>query len=150
MKKILFELAIILSFMVMLSGCKNRHMPKGESVPYVVAENYFVKSSVEKLDQPIIDSEQEFTDIFGMATTMGDGGRPTSIDWEKQFVIAVVLNETSEYVTVEPKSLQNTEGGLHFRYTVNTGDQLSSSMRPCLILIVDKKYQSRIISIVED
>ena len=135
MKKILFGLALVFGAAVLLVGCKKSNVPEGEDVPYVVAKNYLVA---------------EFARTFGMATTMGEEGKPTAIDWEKQFVIAVVLDEASEYVTIEPKALLNTKDGLHFRYTVKTGDEISYSMRPCLIVVVDKKYQSRIISIVED
>lgn len=150
MKKILFGLALAFGAVVLLVGCKKSNVPEGEDVPYIVAQNYFVNGNVEKLDQPIIDNDAEFARTFGMATTMGEDGKPTPIDWEKQFVIAVVLDEASEYVTIEPKKLINTKDGLHFRYSVKTGDEISYSMRPCLIVIVDKKYQSRIISIVED
>lgn len=150
MKKVLFGLAVALGFTALLLGCKKSKLPKGDAVPYTVAKNYFVNGNVEKIDQPIIDNEQEFAKIFGMAATMGEEGKPTPIDWEKLFVIAVVLDEASEYVTIEPEALINTEGGLHFRYSVKTGDKMGYSMRPCLIVIVDKKYQSRIVSIVED
>ena len=150
MKKILFGLVLALSATVLFVGCKKSNVPEGEDVPYIVAQNYFVNANVEKLDQPIIDNEAEFARTFGMATTMGEDGKPTAIDWEKQFVIAVVLDAASEYVTIEPKALINTKDGLHFRYSVKTGDEMTSIMRPCLIVIVDKKYQSRIISIVED
>lgn len=150
MKKILFGLVLALSAAVLFVGCKKSNVPEGEDVPYIVAQNYFVNANVEKLDQPIIDNEAEFARTFGMATTMGEDGKPTAIDWEKQFVIAVVLDAASEYVTIEPKALINTKDGLHFRYSVKTGDEMTSIMRPCLIVIVDKKYQSRIISIVED
>lgn len=150
MRKKFFGLMLVLSTMFLFAGCKKSNVPRGEDVPYVVAKNYFVNGNVEKLDQPVIDNEAEFARTFGMATTTGEEGKPTAIDWEKQFVIAIVLDEASEYVTIEPKKLVNTEGGLHFRYTVKTGDEISYSMRPCLIVIVDRKYQSRIISIVED
>lgn len=150
MKKILFGLVLVVGATILLQGCRKNNVPKGDDVPYTVAQNYFVNGNVEKLDQPIIDTEAEFAKTFGMATTMGEEGKPTPIDWTKQFVIAVVLDAASEYVTIEPKKLISTRDGLHFRYAVKTGDEIGYSMRPCLIVIVDKKYQSRIISIVED
>ena len=44
-----------------------------------------------------------------MATVMGANGKPTPIDFNKQFVIAVINNETDISTSFTPIKLEKTE-----------------------------------------
>ena len=54
-----------------------------KDVSYILAANYFVKNTVNQLDNPKIETAEKFNEIFGMATTMGKEGKPTEIDFSK-------------------------------------------------------------------
>ncbi len=143
MKKLIYTLMFVVA--VLVQSCKNN-----DEVPFTIAQNYAVRSNVEAVDQPVINTRAEFDSIFQTAAVEDENAKPTPIDWEKQFVIAVVLEGTNEYVEVEPTELVKTEQGLILRYKQKNGDKVANTMRPCLILVVDKKYQTRIVSVIEE
>lgn len=136
---------IFLSLMLIfaLGACQNS---KNETeVPYQEAKNYFVNNTVEKLDNHKITDQETFESIFGMATTMGDEGRPTAIDFSKEFAIAVVLPETQKQITLHPKKLtQDEKGTLTFRYSKEKGEDLTHTIKPVLIVIVDNQYDGTV------
>ena len=106
MKKIIFALAAIMA----LAACGNKQAatPTSEGnverseVVFEVAKNYFFKNDQVIPEYPKIVSEEEFTKLFGMATTMGEDGKPTAIDFTKQFVLAIVLPETDFATEINP------------------------------------------------
>ncbi|MDR2145390.1 MAG: hypothetical protein LBE91_02885 [Tannerella sp.] len=112
---------------------------------FSIAKNYFVKNTVNILDNPKIETSEKFNDIFGMATTMGNEGKPTEIDFTKQYVIAVILPETDLQTTVEPVSLQKNEAGeIILTYKSMVGQKQSFTTRPNFAIIVDKTENGRI------
>ena len=64
----------------------------GADVPFTEAKNYFVNNTVgeDKNGTLKIETQEAFNELFSPATTMGEGGKPTEIDFKKQFVIAVI------------------------------------------------------------
>lgn len=113
---------------------------KTTEVSFTVAKNYFVNNTVTKLDNPKIETEEQFSQVFGMARTMGEDGKPTAIDFSKQYVIAVVLPETDLSTNIEAISLQKSANNeITLNYKVVRGQKQSYTMRPSLLLIVDKK-----------
>lgn len=109
------------------------------SIAFTVARNYFVKNNAGKLHNPKIETAEEFNKIFGMATTMGKDGKPTTIDFTKQYVIAVVLPETDLATTVEPVSLRrNEKGEITLMYKTVVGQKQSYTTIPNFAIIVDK------------
>lgn len=112
------------------------------SVPYTVARNYFFNNNAPDLSSPAITSQQEFTRYFGMAALMGRGGRPTEIDFDRQFVVAKVLPETNLATDLQPLSLKQTAAGeLTLRYHVQRGERQSYTTRPMFLLVVPAKYK---------
>jgi PBP1b-binding outer membrane lipoprotein LpoB len=108
-------------------------------ISYTVAKNYFVKNTVEELDNPKIETEEKFHEIFGMATTMGKDGMPTDIDFDHQYVIAVILPETDMQTDVFPLSLQKDENGeITLTYKTVIGEKQSYTTRPNFQIIVNK------------
>lgn len=128
--------------MVLLASCAN----KGTEVEYTAARNYFVSN---KFTMPApgmdalltITTQQGFDSIFGMATTMGDDGKPTPVDFTKDFVIAKILPVTDTETEVAPKSLTKTpDGKLLLKSSVRRGGRMGYSIQPFYAIIVSRDY----------
>lgn len=109
-------------------------------VQYEIAKNYFVKNTVEdNLLTLKIESKEDFDKYFGMATTMGENGKPTPVDFATQSVIAVINKSASLAVTIEPQSLVQKDGTTTLVYKIDEGEKQTFKSRNALLLIVDKK-----------
>ncbi len=103
------------------------------------ARNYFVRNTVTDIADPRIMTAVEFDAVFGMATTMGADGRPTEIDFEQEFVIAVILPETDTATEVIPDRLEKDgNGGITLWYRRTVGAEQSFTTRPFAAIIVDR------------
>ena len=104
MKKILFAFIMLLA----IAACTNKPVTAVENsegnseVAFEVAKNYFFKNDQVIPEYPKITTEEEFNKLFGMATTMGKDGKPTAIDFTKQFVLAIVLPVTDITTEINP------------------------------------------------
>lgn len=111
-------------------------------IPYIVARNYFVKNTVPQGEvfNSKIETKEQFEASFGAAARMGQDGKPTEIDFTKQYVIAVVNDETDIATELEPVSLQKDRKNntVVCTFQVIKGAKQSFTIRPCLILVVDK------------
>ena len=108
-------------------------------VPYTTLDNYFVRNDVDcsKQQRLIFDNQRDFEGYFGMAATMG--GLPTEINWNKQYVVALVLPETNRATSVEPVSVKVANDNIMvFSYHVKKGDKMSHKMVPFTAVAVDK------------
>jgi len=120
-------------------------------VPFVVAKNYFYKNNQEGLPaSPKITSAEAFNSLFGMATTMGEDGRPTEIDFAKQFVLAVVLPVTDYSTDIDPVKVEDKGSSIYYTYKVKTGEKQTYSIQPISIIILDKKYADREVVLVNE
>ncbi|QNL48268.1 hypothetical protein H8S90_15855 [Olivibacter sp. SDN3] len=153
----------VFTLIVLLVSCQNKqdHRSKtpadtnaitqensGEGVPYDIVKGYFVKNTVSEknLENPKIEDEETFNQYFGAATTMGEEGKPTTIDFTKQFVIAVIEASTEHLTTIAPISLANTGSDqLTLTYRVEKGEKQSYTQRPVLLLVVDKIYNQEVV-----
>lgn len=117
---------------------------KLKDVSFAVAKNYFVNNIVKKIDNPKIETAEKFNQVFGMATTTE--GKPTEIDFTKQYVIAVLLPETDLETTINPVSLQkNEKGEMTLTYKTVVGQKQSFTTLPNIVVIVDKAEKGKII-----
>lgn len=108
-------------------------------VPFKQAENYFVKNTVKQLDNPKIETAEQFDAVFGMARTMSESSKPTAIDFSKEFVLAVILPETDTATSLKIQSVQkNEKGALVLRYERISGEKQSYTTVPFLAIIVDQ------------
>lgn len=140
MKTKAFLILSMFCFFVLLSCQSNE-----TEIPFKIAKNYFVKNSIENLDNPEIADAEEFERTFGMATIMGEDGRPTSIDFSNEFVIAVVLPETNKDIKLEAKKLtQDKNGNLTFTYSKEEGEELSHTIKPSLIIVANKQHDGKV------
>ena len=133
MKRIL----LLLAGFVALASCKGP-----SAVPYKELDHYFFKKGPVVPDNPIIDSEETFATLFGMAPVMGEGGKPTPVDFGKEFVIAVVYPVTEFHTELAPESLCMENGELVFTYNETVGEKQSWSMQPILLVKVSRKYET--------
>ena len=116
------------------------------NIPFKIAERYFVKNTYKNGDVKgyKILTEKEFTDIMGMGTVMGADGRPTAIDFKKQFVIIVINDETDVMTNLVPEKLELLgKKKLLFTFETKLGEKSTMTMRPFTMVIVDKKYKNR-------
>lgn len=115
-------------------------------VPYTIANHYFVRNDVKKLPNGKITNQSDFDNTFGMATVMGNDGKPTPIDFKKQYVIALSKPESSRGGEIKVHNLRSDgDGSLILTYSYTEGDERSYSILPCIILIVDKRYKGKVV-----
>ena len=98
---------------LIMAACENKQAVAptegGEAsneVAFEVAKNYFFKNDQEIPASPKITTAEEFGKLFGMATTMGNDGKPTEIDFTKQFVLAIILPVTNLATEITPDRLE--------------------------------------------
>lgn len=123
-------------------GCKASVGNVDMAVPYTSAQHYFVRNDVEGLPPTEITTRDEFDKYFGMAAVMGPGGMPTEIDFNKYFVVCLTMPPTDRAADLSVESLRRTKSGeLELRYKLRQGEKRSYTIRPLILLMVDKKYQ---------
>ncbi|MDI9876157.1 hypothetical protein [Flectobacillus rivi] len=133
---------LLVSLLVMLVSAFGA-IAQTQKVPYRIGDNYFINNTVkeEKLTNPIITDALKFSEIFGMATVMGPKGAPTPINFKKEFVIAIFQEASDIDLSYKAVSLlQTAPKKLQLTYEEKWGKKLSFTMRPFLLLIVDKKH----------
>ena len=126
----------------MLMACNT---PK--DVPFIEAHNYFVRNDAPLPAPQKITSQEEFERYFGMAAFMGKDGQPTAIDFGKQFVLPVVLPVTDVETEIVPTQLQCQGDTLFYTYEVRLGEAIRYRIQPLSIIVVDKQYEDKILSI---
>ncbi len=156
------KLVIFLFSALLIGSCQSNSQKKSEKdsyeanptievsaskdIPYSVAKNYFAKNNIEGLVEKHITTAAQFDSLFGMATVMGNSGKPTPIDFEKQSVIAIIYPATNSADALKPISLEKLNNGdLCFTYHLDKGEKMSYSIHPSLILVIDKSYNSSVI-----
>lgn len=112
-------------------------------IPFTEADHYFVKNTVKEVPAKIT-SQAQLEKYFGMAAVMGEGGLPTSIDFTKQFAIAVDMPDTNIDTELIPVSLKKDGKKLLFIYKVKKGEQRSYTTHPFTLIIVSKEYDAKV------
>lgn len=145
----------ILTISFCLTGCKSNDTVFNRDkktefnerivIEFATLKNYFVNNNAPQFDDPKIETEQEFNDFFGMATTMSEEGKPTKIDFSKKFVITIILPETEIETRVEPKKLiKDKSGNLTLLYKVTKGEKQSYVQIPFIAIQVDNKEKGNV------
>jgi hypothetical protein len=132
-------LPVVLLAFPCLAACG--HGGSGDGLPYKEAEHYFLRNDVDGRKVPAaIATRSDFDRCFGMAAVMG--GQPTPIDFDRQFVIAVVLPETNHSTTIHPDTLTDEGDALQLEYGVSVSPEENTwTSVPLCLLIVDKRYE---------
>ncbi|WP_447951383.1 hypothetical protein [Chryseobacterium koreense] len=118
-----------------------------DEVPYTLAKNYFVKNDYpdRNLHMLKITNDEKFNSIFGTASLMGEKGKPTEIDFSKNFVIAMIDETSNTSAGVSVKSLAMENGKLKLTYELERKQNPdTANFRHFTILIVDKKYEASV------
>lgn len=113
-------------------------------VPFIIAKGYSVKTTLKgkKLDFPNkITSQRDFDSIFEKSTTMDENSDPTSIDFSKQYVIAIAnkASRNNSVINANYLKVQGDEITLYSKLV--KGEKQAEKSHAFIILIVDKKYQ---------
>ena len=129
---------------LILVGCTTNKPAEAniENVPFEVAKNYFFKNNQTIPASPKITTKEAFDQLFGMAAFMGKDGQPTPIDFDKQFVLAIVLPVTDIATEIIPMKVEIKGDQLFYSYEVKTGEQQSFSIQPVSIIILDKQFEN--------
>ena len=156
--KLLIAPLIAFAALTMVTACGNNPSsnPKTEigeannEITFEVAKNYFFKNGAKIPADPKITSEEMFNKLFGMATTMGKDGKPTEIDFSKQFVLAIILPVTDVATEINPVKVEEKGDSLLYTYAVKTGEKQTYSIQPFSIIILDKKYVDKEVVLVNE
>ncbi len=110
-------------------------------IPFTIARNYFVRHETSAASELVIHSREDFEQAFGNASQMGQSGESTPIDFNEQFVIALVFNNTDFATEVRPLDLRHdSHENLKLRYALQVGEKQIQSLQPSLLLVVNKEY----------
>lgn len=134
---------LILAAIVTACGTMNNKQKDADDIRYTVADHYFFNNNAFIPENPVVTTQEVFDSLYGAAAVMGKNGEPTAIDFDKQFVIGVVLPLTNDYTEITPVRLSRRDSILTLSYRVSIGERnLSWTMRPMTLIIVDRKYLS--------
>jgi|LakMenEpi03Aug12_release.lakeMendotaPanAssembly.Ray.scaffolds.fasta_scaffold04426_7 hypothetical protein len=111
------------------------------AVPYTIATGYFVKNTfpANQLQCIIIKNQEDLDSILGMAATMGATGRPTEINFGRQYAIACIYPATDRDITLRPISLFSSGKEVRLQIQLKSGAQQSYTIVPLLLLAVKGK-----------
>ena len=143
--------------MIVWAACGNKQavaLAEGDEVnnevAFEVVKNYFFKNDQEIPASPKITTAEEFGKLFGMAATMGNDGKPTEIDFTKQFVLAIVLPVTNFATEITLDRLEEKGDTLFYFYDAKVGEAQLYSTQPISLIILDKKYADKTVVMVNE
>lgn len=147
--------AIIISFLFVTcktNGSKSENKEKSKNmtvskkeIPFNVANNYYVKNNIDKDFMTLtIFTQEDFDKYFGMAATMGENGKPTTINFSEEYVIAIIGEESDFTTVITPESLFQNGNAIDFTYVIREEKKETYKSRTPLILIVNKEYKGDI------
>lgn len=144
MKKTLFLYFATSVIMTLMSACAVNL--GGVMANYSRINNYFINNSFPNgTHKLVINNRQDFESVFGAAAVMGRNGHPTSIDFNNQFVVAVILPETNRETTIETALLNRVGDKLFLSYIIDEGHATSYTMRPYTAVVVDRKEPNEVV-----
>lgn len=114
---------------------------EGRNVPFTEARNYFVRNdAVLPLESPVICSQAELDSLFGMAAVMGRNGRPTDIDFDREFCVAYVIPPTDTLTEIVPVSVTSKGKELTCNFQIKKGDPITWTIQPFSLIVIDRSY----------
>ncbi|SDG10970.1 hypothetical protein [Epilithonimonas hungarica] len=145
MRKLISYIVLLLILINCNSSVKSGDSTLNEKVPYKEAKNYFVKNNIDAvIDSPKFETQQEFDKVFGMATTMRENGKPTPIDFSKEFVVAQIEDPSTQSIELKPVSIRKNSNVLEIKYKRIAGENQSYTTQTAMILIIDRKSEGDI------
>ena len=87
-----------------------------------------------------------FTDIQVASSKLPAENIPTSIDFNNEFLIPIVLKETNLATEIQITSITSLQNGtIVINYKIIKGEVLSYNMKPFKGIILGKKYKGKIV-----
>ena len=116
------------------------------ALPYKQARGYIVKKNYEVPASQYIklESKADFDKVFIKASTIGWKGETTNIDWNKQYVIAVLQPAVEQFVSIAPTYATKQGEEIYIRYAELEGEEMTREYHPSMLLLVDKEYNGNI------
>ena len=150
MRKYLFAFAALLT----MAACNDKTATSVENkesgeVPFMVAKNYFYNHNVG-IPGTKITTQEDFQKYFGMATTMGEEGKPTAIDFSKQFVVDVILPGSQWPLEINPLKVEANGDTLFYSYDIKVGQKQSYWSQYISVIVIDKEYERQEVVLVND
>ena len=117
-----------------------------QDIPYTIANRYFVNNTYKDgdLKNPKITTRTQFDALFGMATIMGPNGKPTPIDFSRQYVLGLIGELTDRNTEISLISLKQNANTILLNYKITEGEKTMATIRPLLLIIVDNIYQGEV------
>lgn len=144
MNKKIIALATV--FLLVFAACKEEKSNGTSGIPFTIAKNYFIKNNVKIIDNPKIENTKKFNEIFGKVFTSAPDGKPTVIDFSKNYVIAVAKPVTNLKTEMVPLTLKkNKKEELVLTYKHITTEKQTFTTRSSFAIIVDKMHQGTIV-----
>lgn len=149
MKKSLLAFATLLTMVACVNKTTtNVENEKNGEIPFEVAKNYFYNHL--GIPSRKITTEEDFHNHFHMATRMGEEGKPTAIDFSKQFVVNVILRDSKWPMEINPLKVEAKGDTLFYSYDIKVGRKQSYSSQSSSIIIIDKEYEKQEVVLVND
>lgn len=146
MKKLIAPLAasLLLASCAGAPGAASDAVGRGGQIPALEAQRYFYGNAHPAPEGGVmkVESAAELSEFFGMATAMGEGGRPTPIDFSKSVAVAVVLPVTDRTTEIRDVEFRETDGALVVSCRVTEGEKRSFSIQPMRLFVLDQKYKN--------
>ncbi len=150
MKKFLFTIAALLFLTACAKEQKSSPTDEGNEVFFEIARNYFFHNDQDIPASPKITKAEDFGQLFGMATFAGEEGKPTAIDFAKQFVLVIILPVTDIDTEIIPAKVVKKDDSLFYTYKIKTGEKQSFSSQPLSIITLDKRYEDKEVILLKE
>lgn len=154
MKRSIFSLLLI-CLSIQLSACSNLKSSTTEhksdtliqdsvAVPYYQGSVYFIKNTVKGKVPARINSRSVFNQYFGYAST-AFSKKVRAIDFDKEEVLIYDAGVVQRSIEITPVALRQKGNKLHLFVQVKSGAAINYSIRPFLMLIIDKNKANKLI-----
>ncbi len=144
MRKTIFLSMAMVAMATLLSSCAVNL--GGVMANYIHLNNYFINNHFpDGTHKLVIHNEQEFDNIFGKGAVMGRNGHVTGVNFDHQFVVAVILPETNRQTVIETALVNRINDQLYFSYIVEEGRATSYTMRPFTAVVVNRSEPSDVV-----
>lgn len=142
MKRTISTLLVALLMLATFSTSAQAAKKNDNTVRYTELHNYFHNNGAPIPASPLITTQKDFDEQFGMAARMGKDGQPTPVNFKKQAVLAIVLPETNFATTIDSVVVRESgKNELTLAYTVHEGMKYGYTTQPISLLAIDKKYK---------
>jgi len=144
MKKTFLFGVVAVMLTLILPGCAVNL--NGVAANYTPMDNYFVNNNFRNGTQKlVIHNQHDFEQVFGAAAVMGRNGHPTTVNFDHQFVVAVILPETNRQTSIETVMLNRVGDRLYYSYLISEGHKTSYTIRPFTAVVVSRNEPSDVV-----